>query len=588
MPAPTIVPRPALPTKRRTYIPTSRTNQGLKESTVTDTKSPATPATSAPHEGLPASLHYIVEHLQDLRDLRPCQVRRIVMDANVQPTDLAPWGDFDHPVGDSYGRQLVYRGDHFEIMVMSWRPGDYSAIHDHGHTQWGAVQIFGPAEHATFRLEDGYISTLARWTVEVRDVVGVGHSLIHQMGNATKDTFFLTLHVYGTREDLDSITGDARIFDLENGSVQRVDGGVFYALPAAEVKSVEHGIAGDFPTRFRHMVELVRRLRRMDNRGVNNSGKELAAVIADTYSAQQHAQLLRCLETHTDGSDHQINSVYWRALGREVQEAAALQNELKGELRAADDFHKYADMYDKLIGKRCLDGFMAQYLRFFNAEYPVDLTGSSLISLGTGTALVEEFMIKELGIPYEQLYGIDISEAMVNVARRRIQADVGDVLQLDPSIRLWDIAFSGLNVFHYLDHERLEEAVQKTASIVRPGGWFIGDFITPDHIRWYPNVMYSEDRKIISLRTPKLIEHQGRVFQESEIINLNFEGETMEINYAGKHRRFLPPMHRIRMYFERAFGGQVDLYDAYSLDFIEDWADSCPSTRYVVIARKAL
>ena len=76
-------------------------------------------------------------------------------------------------------------------------------------------------------------------------------------------------------------------------------------------------------------------------------------------------------------------------------------------------------------------------------------------------ALTEEFLIHELEIPYENLYGIDISEAMVTEARKRIQADPGDVLHLDPSIRLWDIAFSGLNVFHYLDHTRLEEAIQK-------------------------------------------------------------------------------------------------------------------------------
>ena len=151
---------------------------------------------------------------------------------------------------------------------------------------------------------------------------------------------------------------------------------------------------------------------------------------------------------------------------------------------------------------------------------------------------------------------------------------------------MWDIAFSGLNVFHYLDFTRLEEAIQKTANIIQKGGYFVGDFITPDHIRWYPNVMYSDDKKVISFRTPKLIEENGRLFQESEITNVNFLDEQMEVAYAGKHRRFLPPMNRIRQYFEKAFGGQVDLYDAHSLEPIPDWADSCKSTRYVVVARK--
>jgi hypothetical protein len=129
--------------------------------------------------------------------------------------------------------------------------------------------------------------------------------------------------------------------------------------------------------------------------------------------------------------------------------------------------------------------------------------------------------------------------------------------------------------------------VEKSAAIVREGGWFIGDFITPDHIRWYPNVMESADGEVISLRTPRLIEEEGGIFQESEIINLDFSRDEMEINYAGKHKRFLPPMHRIRAYFERAFKGTVDLYDAHTLAHIPDSADTCSSTRYVVVAQKA-
>jgi len=191
-----------------------------------------------------------------------------------------------------------------------------------------------------------------------------------------------------------------------------------------------------------------------------------------------------------------------------------------------------------------------------------------------------------LDVSYDRIYGMDISEAMVDVARKRVRADVGDVLELDPSIRRWDIAYSGLNVFHYLDHERLEEAIQKTAGILKPGGWFIGDFITPDHIRWYPNLMESDMGDVLSFRTAELIEEDGRIFQESTIINADFMEDHMSLNYAGKHRRFLPPVHRMRAYFERAFGGEVHLFDAHSLEAIGEWADTCPSTRYVIVARK--
>lgn len=536
---------------------------------------------------LPRSLSFIAERMSGQTHMKPAEVRRIMLDAKVQPEDLMPWADFDHPVQDSYGRKLVHRGDHFEIMVMSWRPGDFAAIHDHGHTQWGAVQIFGPAEHATFRIEDEIISTLARWTVTPGDVIGVSHTLLHQMGNPTEDTFFLSLHVYGEPDGVDSVTGDARVLDLKNNLVQHVDGGVFYALRAGAVGRTEPGPMPDFPTRLRHNVELTRRLRRMAATGSSEFQQEYEAAKQDFCSPDQRSWLLQCLAANTDANGHEQHSVYWRILNQELRHAAKLQNELLGDQRSTDAFDKYAELYDAVICQPCLDDFMANYLRFAATAFGVDFPNSSIISLGCGTGLVEEWMIRELGVAYENLYGIDLSEAMVVEARKRIQADPGDVLRLDPSVRLWDVAFSGLNVFQYLRPADLETAIQKTAAILRPGGVFIGDFISPDHIRWYPNVMYSADKKVVSLRSPQLVEASGVVYQESEITNISFLEDKMRVTYAGKHRRFLPPMHRVRNYFEKAFGGKVELFDAVTLEPLPDWADSCRSTRYMVVARKA-
>jgi hypothetical protein len=84
----------------------------------------------------------------------------------------------------------------------------------------------------------------------------------------------------------------------------------------------------------------------------------------------------------------------------------------------------------------------------------------------------------------------------------------------------------------------------------------------------------------------RLIEDNGRILQESEIINLDFSGEQLVVNYAGKHKRFLPPLHRVRKYFEDAFKNNVYVYDSVTMELISDQADTCPSTRYVIIAQK--
>ena len=537
---------------------------------------------------LPSSIQFIVQELNHRLRLKPAEMVQLVKKAHVKKEDLMPWADFNHPPEDSYGRKLIYKGEHFEIMVMSWVPGDFSTIHDHGYTQWGAVQIFGPAEHATFRLEDDELYTLARWMVNPGDVVGVSHNLIHQMGNATQDTPFLSFHVYGCTEPIDNVTGAARLFDLENETIQRVDGGVFYALPEDEILKTEAGPKGDYPTTLRYRVELTRRLANMQQHEMLASPDILAQSKQRLHDPNQVDDLLNHLQTICDQDGHHTNSVQWRILYHELKATAQLQNELKGKERnVGDSFDRYATIYDEIVCKPCYQNFMKDYVAHFIQQYEVPIQEKTLISLGCGTGLVEAQMMQDYHIPPDNLYGIDFSEAMINEAKKRIHAEVGDILTLDPAIRKWDLAYSGLNVFHYLPAGRLEEAIQKTAAIINAGGYFFGDFITPDHIRWYPNVLSSPDQKVVSLRTPTLIEREGLMYQESEILNLSFMGEQMEVNYAGKHHRFLPPMNRVRYYFEKAFGGRVDLYDVVSKQIISPLADSCPSTRYFLVARKA-
>lgn len=179
---------------------------------------------------------------------------------------------------------------------------------------------------------------------------------------------------------------------------------------------------------------------------------------------------------------------------------------------------------------------------------------------------------------------------MVEEARKRgINAEVGDILQMHspPGGHQWDVAFAGLNVFHYLPANRLADALASTAAVVKDRGYFISDFIAPDHVRWYPNVMLSADQQVVSLRTPRLVEVDNRMYQESSIINMDFRGDVVDLNDSGTHRRHLPPMSRVRQMLTDSFGGPVQLFDAVSLEELPVWADTCPSTRYVAVAQKS-
>ena len=190
------------------------------------------------------------------------QAAELIRLANLTPQDLHPWQEFDHPVVNSYGRKLVYQGRSFELMVMSWLPGDFSEIHDHGQAQWGAVQIFGPAQHLTFELRGSLLKQISSEVVQPGTILGVSHELIHQMGNRGNERF-LSLHLYGTVEPSERITGGARIYDVGEGCIKQTDGGVFFALAEEQILSRQPGLKTDHQVLAWHRARLNDRLQRI-------------------------------------------------------------------------------------------------------------------------------------------------------------------------------------------------------------------------------------------------------------------------------------------------------------------------------------
>ena len=176
----------------------------------------------------------LIESLEGLSEFTPGSVHEVVSECDIGFEDLKEWIDYHYPVSDSYGRKMVHDGGFFEVMVMCWRPGDYSAIHDHGKAEFGAVKIFGDAEHATFELNRQKLTTISREMVEAGTTLKVTPSLIHQMGNPGESNFF-SLHVYGNVDLEGGVTSEARIFDYSRNELLFVNGGVFYLLPESEI-----------------------------------------------------------------------------------------------------------------------------------------------------------------------------------------------------------------------------------------------------------------------------------------------------------------------------------------------------------------
>ncbi len=179
-------------------------------------------------------LNFLVELLSNAikidGKLSPRRVKELVLTANIQEEDLIPYADFDHPIEDCYGRQMVYDNGDFEVMAMSWMPGDYSSIHNHGYTQWGVVQVFGNTHHFIYNIKNDVLNFSKKEILTKGSVVKVNNNLIHQMGNPTTEQY-LSLHVYGSNDRKEEVTSDAKNFDLEFNRVSHTTGGAFFNLP---------------------------------------------------------------------------------------------------------------------------------------------------------------------------------------------------------------------------------------------------------------------------------------------------------------------------------------------------------------------
>lgn len=204
---------------------------------------------------IPEKVQQLIRRIDNNQVLTPHLAQKYLAQSDLQAEDLLAWADFEHPKADSYGRLLVHDGGFFELMVMSWVDGDMAAIHDHGHTQWGAVKLLGPAEHATFKLIDGKMTTMSREVCGPGTVLAVDHPLIHQMGNIG-NVPYLTLHLYGAYDVEGGVTADARLYDLDEGKIQFTSGGVFFDLPESDINRRESGPQADFPTTLRYKTEL--------------------------------------------------------------------------------------------------------------------------------------------------------------------------------------------------------------------------------------------------------------------------------------------------------------------------------------------
>jgi predicted metal-dependent enzyme (double-stranded beta helix superfamily) len=103
---------------------------------------------------------------------------------------------------ESYARNLVCRTPYFELLVLCWRPGQASTIHDHAGAL-NAIRVHSgelTSRVFAFRPGAGPGTGPVRQVAQERvrpgaSLVGVDRNGIHQLANTSADDL-VTLHVY--------------------------------------------------------------------------------------------------------------------------------------------------------------------------------------------------------------------------------------------------------------------------------------------------------------------------------------------------------------------------------------------------------
>jgi predicted metal-dependent enzyme (double-stranded beta helix superfamily) len=103
---------------------------------------------------------------------------------------------------DSYARNLVCRTPCFELLVLCWRPGQESTIHDHAGALNAIRVLSGELTSRTFHRTSGATSGAGPVVQDGEEsvpqdarMVGLDRGGIHQLANASgKD--LITVHVY--------------------------------------------------------------------------------------------------------------------------------------------------------------------------------------------------------------------------------------------------------------------------------------------------------------------------------------------------------------------------------------------------------
>ena len=142
------------------------------------------------------SLSKLIDLLKsDWSVVNPARMQDILNRLAVTAEEVQPHALFSEK---RYARNLVYKDREFEIMIMCWKAGQRSSIHDHAGSLGGIRILQGELTECLFsRAANGMIKSLSSADYEIENTRVEETSLIHQISNLQAENGkTVSVHIY--------------------------------------------------------------------------------------------------------------------------------------------------------------------------------------------------------------------------------------------------------------------------------------------------------------------------------------------------------------------------------------------------------
>jgi cysteine dioxygenase len=128
------------------------------------------------------------------KEMKLTDLRRFIANLKPERSEVEPYILFTE---ERYARNLVYKCTDFECLVLCWKPGQRSPIHDHSNSICAVYTFDGLLSADNYRkTANGHIRADYSEDFTPGSVLSIQTTEIHQVSNLQNTTDLVSLHFY--------------------------------------------------------------------------------------------------------------------------------------------------------------------------------------------------------------------------------------------------------------------------------------------------------------------------------------------------------------------------------------------------------